>query len=236
MAPPSGPDVATIAGIIGQPTRAAMLDALLGGRWLTATELAKRAGVAPPTASSHLAALVESGLVTRRRSGRHRYHALAGPEVGAALESLGRLTATPRIHDGVGSPEERALRYARTCYDHLAGKLGVLIADTLVEHGMVSPDGSQVTAAGESCLCDLGIDVATLKRGRRSYVRFCLDWSERRDHLAGAVGAAIAEAMLERHWVVRVEGTRAVRLTVRGRDGLDRVLGIPMEETDPESR
>lgn len=231
MTSPVGPDVATLAGIIGQPTRAAILDALLGGRWLTATELAKRAGVAPPTASAHLAALVESGLVKRRSSGRHRYHALAGSEVGAALESLGRLAA-PRTHDGAGSAAERALRYARTCYDHLAGKLGVLIADTLTERGMVSSDGSRVTPAGESCLRDLGIDVDTLKRGRRSYVRLCLDWSERRDHLAGAVGAAITDAMLERGWIVRMEGTRAVRLTVRGRDGLDRLLGIPMAATD----
>lgn len=215
--------------MIGQPARARMLSALLGGNWLTATELARRAGVARPTASEHLAGLVEAGLVSRRRSGRHRYHALAGPEVAAALEALERLPSAPAPGRGSASPPERALRFARTCYDHLAGKLGVLLADTLVERGLVSPTGSKVTVAGEAWLRDLDIDVEAARASRRTYVRFCLDSSERRDHLAGAVGAAITDAMLARRWIVRMDGTRAVRLTLRGREGLYRALDLEME-------
>ena len=211
-----------------------MLDALLGGRWLTASELAMHAGVAAPTASEHLVALVDAQLVKRRTSGRHRYHALATTEVAAALESLGRLTPPPHEDIRGRSGEERALLYARTCYDHLAGTLGVSITDKLVERSLVSADGTAVTAAGESFLRDLGIDADDLRSKRRSYVRFCLDWSERRDHLAGAVGTALLEAMSERRWIARMEGTRAVRLTLRGRDGLHMVLGIPMEETAPD--
>jgi DNA-binding transcriptional ArsR family regulator len=229
-------DLARIAALIGQPARAAMLGGLLGGRWLTATELARLAGVARPTASEHLARLVDSGLVRRRRSGRHQYHALAGPEVAGALEGLERLAARPLPADRGLSPGERALRFARTCYDHLAGRLGVLVSDTLVEQGMVSATGSEVTPAGESLLRELDIDVDALRRARRTYVRFCLDWSERRDHLAGAVGAAITDAFLERGWIARMPGTRAVRLTLRGREGLYRRLGIPIERTAGDAR
>jgi DNA-binding transcriptional ArsR family regulator len=211
-----------------------MLDALLGGRWLTASELAKHAGVTAPTASEHLAALVDAQLVARRKSGRHCYHALAGPEVAATLESLGRLTRPPPDDYRGQVREERALLFARTCYDHLAGRLGVSITDRLVERSLVSADGTAVTSQGESFLRQLAIDVEALKNTRRSYVRFCLDWSERRDHLAGAVGAALIEAMYERRWIVRMEGTRAVRLTLRGRDGLHMALGIPMKETEPD--
>lgn len=236
MATSTDLDVAAVAGLIGQRARAAMLDALLGGQWLTATELARHAHVAPATASKHLAALAEAGLAKRRKRGRHRYHALAGPQVAETLESLGRLTRTPHTHRRSRSPQERALRFARTCYDHLAGRLGVLITDALVEGGLLSPDGSDVTEDGESFLRQLGIDVDDLKKNRRSYVRFCLDWSERRDHVAGAVGAALLEAMLERRWITRMEGSRAVRLTPRGRDGLNQLLGIPLELTDPVAR
>jgi DNA-binding transcriptional ArsR family regulator len=217
------PDVAAIAAAIGQPARAAMLDALLGGQWLTATELGRRAGVAAATASEHLTRLVEVGLVARRRSGRHRYHALAGPEVAAALEALGRLPApaTQSIPDGAAA----RIRFARTCYDHLAGTLGVRLADTLVEHGYVTETGTAVSDRGAAWLAELGIDVVKLRRGRRAIVRFCLDGSERRDHLAGAVGAALAEHFLGRGWLVRLDGSRALRLTVRGRDRIHRLLG-----------
>jgi DNA-binding transcriptional ArsR family regulator len=229
MEDPSRQTLASAAAMIGQPARAAMLSALLGGEWLTATELARRAGVSPPTASEHLAGLVATGLVRRRRSGRRLYHALAGPEAAAALEALQRLSAgpVPQSHDM--SSSERALRFARTCYDHLAGRLGVLLTDALVERGMVSATGAEVTGAGEAWLRGLDIDVEALRATRRSHVRFCLDWSERRDHLAGAVGAAITDTMLARGWIVRIEGVRAVRLTLRGREGLKRVLDLDVE-------
>lgn len=215
--------------MIGQPSRAAMLAALLSGRWLTARELADRAGVAAPTASEHLARLVDAGLVRRRASGRRRYHALAGPDVAAALEALSCLRPPESSAPEERSPAERALRFARTCYDHLAGTLGVLLTDTLVARGIVTPTGSDVTGAGEAWLRELDVDAASLRGARRSYVRFCLDWSERRDHLAGAVGAALTEAMLSRGWLARMPGTRAVRLTLRGREGLYRALDLEIE-------
>jgi DNA-binding transcriptional ArsR family regulator len=228
---PPQPDLASVAGLIGQPARAAMLNALLGGQWLTASELARRAGVAAATASEHLARLVDAGLVVRRRSGRHRYHALAGPDVAAALEALGRISAGHATAPRGGLPADGALRFARTCYDHLAGELGVLLTDTLVERGLVAPTGADVTPSGDAWLRDLGIDAQALRATRRTHVRFCLDWSERRDHLAGAVGAAITASLLERRWIVRLDGTRAVRLTPRGRDSLYRALALDVTPT-----
>lgn len=225
----SEPDLSRVAGVIGEPTRAAILGALLGGEWLPAGELARRAGVTPSTASEHLARLVEHGLVTRRRSGRHRYYALAGRDVAAALESLARIAPLPAVATRRESTRSEALKFARTCYDHLAGRLGVLLTDTLLERGLISVRGYEVTARGEDWLRTLDIDVAALRRGRRTLARPCLDWSERLDHLAGAVGAAIAATMLERRWLARIDGTRAVRLTVRGREGLYRVLGLEIE-------
>ena len=233
MSDGSKPDLADIAATIGQPARAAMLAALLGGQWLTAKELARRSAVAPSTATEHLSKLVEAGIVRRRRSGRHRYHALAGPEVAAALEALERLRPVSPPHVGPSDPAERALRFARTCYDHLAGTLGVAVADALVERRLLSPSGSEVTADGEAWLGDLGVDVPALKRARRTYVTFCLDWSERRDHVAGAVGAALVEQFLARGWIERLPGTRAVRLTLRGREGLYRTLRVETVERPP---
>lgn len=216
--------VARLAAAIGQPARAAMLDALLGGEWLTAGELARRSGGAPATASQHLATLVDAGLVRLRRSGRHRYHALAGVDVAAALEALGRIPA-PREPAG-GSRQTDALRFARTCYDHLAGTLGVRITEGMVERGLLAPTGAETTDRGVAWLADLGIDAEALRGARRSYVRFCLDWTERRDHVAGAVGAALLSNLLARGWIARIDGTRAVRLTLRGRESLRRALGV----------
>lgn len=224
------PDLASVAAMIGQPSRAAMLTALLSGRWLTARELADEAGVAASTATEHLARLVEAGLVRRRASGRWRYHALAGPGVASALEALTRLHPPPPTAPDTLSPAERALRFARTCYDHLAGTLGVRVTDALVDRGLVAPTGAEVTAAGDAWLEGLGVDPAALRSARRTHVRFCLDWSERRDHLAGAVGAALTETMLARGWLARMTGTRAVRLTVRGREGLYRALGLDVAQ------
>lgn len=239
MATNPEPDLARVAGVIGEPARAAMLAALLGGESLPAGELARCAGVARSTASEHLARLVDSGLITRRRSGRHRYYALAGEDVAAALEALLRIAppsaGTAGRRGGGGrrvreeSGEKRALRYARTCYDHLAGRLGVLLTDALLERGLISAPGYEVTEAGEEWLRTLDIDVGALREGRRALARPCLDWSERRDHLAGAVGAAIAATMIERRWLVRTDGTRAVRLTLRGREALYRGLALEIE-------
>lgn len=220
-------EFARVAAVIGEPARAAMLGALLGGEPLTAGELARRAGVTPATASGHLARLADSGLVTCAPAGRRRYYALAGADAAAVLEALARITRTrSTTAGGVVSPRLRALRFARTCYDHLAGTIGVLLADTLVTRGHLKPGTFELTASGADWLKRLGIDVDAMRRGRRPTTRPCLDWSERREHLAGAAGAALASALLERRWIARIEGSRAVRLTVRGRDGLQRLLSL----------
>lgn len=242
------PGIARVANMIGDVTRAAMLEALLAGPALPAGELARRARVAPSTASAHLARLVGNGLIVQRRSGRHRYYALAGADVAAALEALSRIALpggathggtneADRRRDGrtaarkVGpSAHTRELHFARTCYDHLAGRLGVLLTDTLLARDFITAPGFAVTAAGEMWLSGLDIDVNALKHARRAMARPCLDWSERRDHLAGAAGAAIATMLLDRHWIARLDDTRAVRLTQRGRDGLYRVLGLAIED------
>jgi DNA-binding transcriptional ArsR family regulator len=230
------PDLARVAGMIGQPARAAMLEALLGGEPLAAGELARRAGIAPGTASDHLARLAANGLISGYAAGRYRYFTLASRDVAAALEALARLSSRAADADGGDRPvrertsEEHALRFARTCYDHLAGTLGVLLADTLVERGYTTPTVFSLTHAGEVWLGTLGVDVGALRQKRRTLTRPCLDWSERRHHLAGAVGASLVDHMLQRRWIVRIEGTRAVRMTLRGREALYRALGLEIGE------
>ncbi|MGH7448621.1 MAG: ArsR/SmtB family transcription factor, partial [Longimicrobiales bacterium] len=205
------PDISAVAAAMGERTRASMLAALLSGEWLTAGELAKRAGVQAPTASEHLARLHAAGLIARRRSGRHVYHALANADVAAALEALARVVTHDVASHATTAPD--ALRLARTCYDHLAGRLGVALTDALVERGMLAPPNLTLTERGAAWLSSEGIDTDTLRAQRRAFTRPCLDWSERRDHLAGAVGAALAAMMLERRWLARIDGSRAVRLT-----------------------
>ena len=222
------PDLALVAGVIGEPARAAMLTAMLGGQPLAAGELARRAGVTAATASAHLARMVEHGLVSRRNAGRHRYYELANGDVAAALEALARVAALEAGND-VRLTRNDELRFARTCYDHLAGRLGVLLTQALLERGLIQGSGFELTTAGGDWLARLGIDVATLRQSRRTLSRPCLDWSERRDHLAGAAGAAITGALLERGWLVRLPGTRALRLTLRGREGLYRWIGLEIE-------
>lgn len=242
------PGIARVANMIGDPTRAAMLEALLAGPALPAGELARRARVAPSTASAHLAQLVGNGLIVQRRSGRHRYFALAGADVAAALEALARIAPPVDTHVGGTNGADRRrngrkdwrrdgrsahlreLHFARTCYDHLAGRLGVLLTDTLLARNFIMAPGFAVTSAGEIWLGGLDIDVNALRHARRTMARPCLDWSERRDHLAGAAGAAIASTLLDRGWIARLDGTRAVRLTQRGRDGLYRVLALEIDD------
>lgn len=222
------PNLAPIANLIGEPARAAMLSELLGGGALTATELATRAGVAPSTASEHLTRLVAGGLLHVQTQGRHRYYRLAGPQVARTLEALG---AHGRPDDG-GDAFERevldGLRFGRTCYDHLAGRLGVALRAALIERGVLVEDGAEhrVTPEGEAWFATLAIDLQAVRRARRSFARSCLDWSERRPHLAGALGAALLERLIELGWIVPQPGERAVRLTPAGRLGLERELGL----------
>jgi DNA-binding transcriptional ArsR family regulator len=217
-------EFAQVAALAGDPARAGMLHALMDGRALTASELARAAGVTPQTASTHLARMAAAGLLAVEQQGRHRYHRLASPAVARMMESIMQVASdvgAPRRRLTVG-PRDRALRAARTCYDHLAGRLGVALADAMVRNGQVefADDAGLVTDAGIALFARLGIDVdglmAARARSRRILCRPCLDWSERRPHLAGAVGAALCARCFARGWIRRIEGTRAVAVTRAG--------------------
>jgi DNA-binding transcriptional ArsR family regulator len=214
-----------IAALAGDPTRAEMLHALMDGRALTASELAGVAGITPQTASGHLARLATAGLLAVERQGRHRYHRLASPAVAQMVESImqvasGLYATRPRL---VVGPRDAALRAARTCYDHLAGRLGVALADALVEAGQLelTSDGGMVTEAGVAFFSRIGIDLDGLatRSGRHSarvLCRPCLDWSERRPHIAGTIGAALCTHSFGKGWIRRSNGTRAVTITPNG--------------------
>jgi DNA-binding transcriptional ArsR family regulator len=223
-------DIAAVAAVIADPTRAAMLDALLGDEALTAGELARATGVAPSTASEHLRRLTDAGLVYSTPAGRHRYHRLTGPEVAEAMEALALIAPERERRPSTlrRVRADAAMTYARTCYDHLAGVVGVTLLDGLVSDDRLQwDDGSLRTGSdGTGWLDDLGIDVDRLRSRRRPLVRACIDWTSRRPHLAGAVGAAIADHALSRKWVVRrTHGQRALRVTAEGRDAFSRLLG-----------
>lgn len=223
--------IATIAALIGDPARANILSALMGGQALTAGELSWHAGVGAPTTSGHLAKLSEAGLLAVERQGRHRYYRLASPDIAQAMESLMAVaTAGPRRHRPPG-PKDEALRTARTCYDHLAGRLGTKLADTLNERGLVIlDDGSaQVTDDGRDFLNSLGLAIPDVGGQRRPLCRVCLDWSERRFHLAGRLGTALLTCSLERGWIVRIPDSRAVAITDAGSKGFATIFGIAPE-------
>jgi DNA-binding transcriptional ArsR family regulator len=224
-----GPNVAEVAALVGDPARANMLVALMDGRALTAKELAFAAGVTPQTTSGHLAKLAAAQLLTCIRQGRHRYYRVASPLVARMLESItlvAAIEAPPRHRPR--SPRDDALRLARTCYDHLAGRLGVAIAGALVAQQAVvlSEDGGEVTTDGAAFFSDsLGIDLAGIPR-RRAFCRPCLDWSERRPHLAGAIGAALAQRCFALGWIERLRDSRAVAITPHGRSRLRELFGF----------
>jgi DNA-binding transcriptional ArsR family regulator len=211
-------DIAPVAALLGDPARAAIVGALHEGRSLPAGELARRAGVSASTASEHLAKLVGGGLLVSESSGRHRYFRLAGPGVAHAFEALSALAPRKPVHSLRGARIGDALAEARTCYDHLAGRLGVAIADSLLSHGaVVERDGCfELGPAVDQVLATLGLSVAALP-GRRPAVLRCLDWSERRPHLAGALGTAICAKAFEAEWIERLPGSRAVRVTTAGK-------------------
>ncbi|MCG8355456.1 MAG: winged helix-turn-helix domain-containing protein, partial [Kiloniellales bacterium] len=199
------PSIAIIGHLIGVPARANILSALMDGRALTATELSYRAGVSPQTTSSHLAKLVDAELLAAFQQGRHRYYKLAGPQIAEALEPLTAIVAHKPVpkRGQPSTPED--LRPARLCYDHLAGRLGVALADALQAGDYLVPDKRDfvVSEAGETFFLELGIDMAALRKQRRLFARQCIDWSERRPHLGGALGAALAARFLKRRWISR---------------------------------
>lgn len=213
-----GPDIARLAALIGDPARANMLLALMDGRALTATELAGAAGIGLPTASSHLAKLEDGGLLSQRKQGRHRYFTLADPAVGRMIEGLmGFAAARGHVRHKAG-PKEPALRKARICYDHLAGDYGVRMLDSLRSLGAIvgEEEHPQLTPAGEALVCDNGIDLADLKAQRRPLCRACLDCSERRIHLSGALGKALLDHFLMHGHARRAPGSRAIVFSPEG--------------------
>jgi DNA-binding transcriptional ArsR family regulator len=223
-----GPDVAAIAALIGEPSRADMLAALLDGGARTATELASEAMIGKATASGHLARLVDAGLISGERRGRHRYFRLTGRDVVDVIEAmmgLARRTGAVRFRPG---PRDPALRKARICYDHLAGEVGVRLFESLREreHLRASSDGLAVTLEGQAVFASIGIDVSGLLMRRRPLARPCLDWSERRDHLAGSLGAALLDRSLALGWARRAESSRAVSITPPGERALRDVFGV----------
>jgi DNA-binding transcriptional ArsR family regulator len=213
---------AQIGALLGDPARAGMLLALMDGRALTATELAAAAGATPQTASSHLSRLVAAGLLSLQRQGRHRYHRLATPATAQMIEGMTTVAAgsmaVRRTLPRTG-PRDQAMRQARTCYDHLAGRVAVAIADTMMARGEIelSTDGGGLTGAGEALLRELEIDLGAARAGgRRVFCRPCLDWSERRPHIAGVLGATLLDHLRARHWVRPVPGSRAMTITPTG--------------------
>ncbi len=234
---PQGATLASVASLVGDASRAAMLAALLDGRALTAGELARVAWIAPQTASGHLAQLVDGGLLDRDVQGRHRYYRIANADVAHAIEALSAITPQPGPAPSP-RPTPTAVQRARTCYDHLAGQLGVGLADTLVARGILSRSGREfaVTPAGAAWFSDFGVDVERVRRSKRKFATTCLDWTERRHHIGGALGAAIAVRVFELRWVARIEGSRALRVTVAGRAALERDLRLPLQVSVQGSR
>lgn len=208
--------IASVAALIGDPARANMLTALMDGRALTVSELAQEAGVTLQTASGHLSKLEAAGLLTAERQGRHRYLRLSGPDVAQALEELmavAQRTGAVRVRTG---PRDAALRTARVCYDHLAGETGVSLIHSLTCRGLITDEARPaVTTAGRKFFAGLGIDTDALARGRRPICRRCLDWSERRSHLGGALGAELLGWIIAQRWAKRAEG-RVVAFTPTG--------------------
>ena len=216
------PDVSPVAALMADPTRAAILTSLLDGRPRASGELALCAGVSPQVASNHLARLLRGGLLVLEANGRQRAYRLRGGDVAHALEALAVLGQTRPLRGAAPAvPED--LRFARSCYDHLAGVMGVAVTEALTASGFLRAQGPsyRATAGGEAWFLELGIPTTELSKGRRPFARRCLDWSERRPHLGGALGAALFGRSLELGWLVRQPKGRAVWLTLKGRRSLE---------------
>jgi DNA-binding transcriptional ArsR family regulator len=251
-------NVAPVAALMADSARAAMLITLLDDRPLAAGELARVAGVTPATASAHLARLLHGGLVVAQRQGRHRYYRLAGHDVAQAIEALAHLSPSVPVRSLRHSQDAAALDTARTCYDHLAGRAGVALFAALLDGGLITrhaqrshpakrapgapqapsddppeaetgPAVIRLTAGGEAALAAFGIDIGELRTSRRRFVGECLDWTQRRSHLNGAVGAALTARFLELGWIERGKRRRAVVVTPAGADGLAATFGCSLD-------
>ena len=220
-----------IAALMGDPARAAMLSLLMDGRAHTASDLALSAGVTAQTASGHLGRMADAGLLAARAQGRNRFYRLASPDVAHAIESLMALAGTraPPASKAAAWRRDPDLRFCRTCYDHLAGQVGIAVTDSLTQHGHLEPKGSRdwkLTPSGELFCARVGVDLGGARRAStRHFARQCLDWSERRPHISGALGAAIADTFFKKGWAERLRRSRTVRLTDSGRRALARDFG-----------
>jgi DNA-binding transcriptional ArsR family regulator len=225
---PGDADIAAIAALLADPTRATMLFALSDGRAVTASELAKSAGVAPSTASEHLGRLVEASLLAVVKQGRHRFYYLADPTIVEIMEGLARLAPQVKIRTLSASEHAKALHRARMYYHHLAGTLGVLLTEALVERHIlhVADAGHVVEDEGIAWLHAFGIASGPLQKQGLLFVPWHIDWSERRHHVAGALGAALADRLFELQWLVRHPTSRAVRLTAEGKASLEQAFGL----------
>jgi len=226
-------NVAEVAALVGDPARMNILAALMDGRALTSSELSYVARVAPQTTSGHLVKLTAAHLLGMEKQGRRRYYRIASPLVGQMLESIMAVaTAQTELRRSRPSRLDEGMRTARTCYDHLAGRLGVALADVLTARGHVAlvQDGGEVTHAGFAFLSELGVALDQGRKSKRVFCRPCLDWSERRAHIAGSVGARLCERCLELGWIKRLENTRALEITGQGSKGLAEWFGIDLSK------
>lgn len=217
---PAGPNIARLASLIADPVRARIMLLLMDGRALTAGELAQAGGVSPQTASSHLARLIDGGLLAVASQGRHRYYRISDHDSAHLIETLSVLTDQPHAPDRAVAtgPRDPDLRTARICYDHLAGAMGVRLLDGLLKTGALDGDEAnlRLTERGEGTVSALGIDLRALRTARRPVCRSCLDWSERRAHLAGGLGAALLATFLDRGWIRHGEERRVLVFTAEG--------------------
>lgn len=223
------PDISCVAALLAEPARVRIITSLLDGRALPATELAFSANISPQTASNHLFKLLESQLVEVETQGRHRYYRLSSPEVAEAIEALARILPRGRKKIVKDSPDQQALWFARHCYNHLAGTLAVEIAEKLLERRILVSHATksyQVTAQGVSWFSELGIDVDSLGTNRSGLAKKCLDWTERRHHVAGPLGTALFKRFVSLNWIAKRRDSRCMRLTDKGRAELERMLAI----------
>lgn len=239
MSAPYDSDIAPVAALLADRARAAMLTALLDGRPLAAGELARTAGVSAATASSHLAKLLDGGLVSVVKQGRHRYYRLRGADVAAVIEAISRISPDVQVRSLRQSRQAQALQEARTCYDHLAGRAGAALFEAMLDHGLLEPldisyddprhSAYEVTDKGERRLELIGIELAAVRRSRRRFAGHCLDWTERRPHLNGALGAVLTTRLIDEGWFARRSARRALAVTEKGRNGLADVFGCVLD-------
>lgn len=226
----SCPDIVKVVALIGDPSRVSILISLLGGKSIPASELARTAKISPQTASSHLRKMVEGGLIIHESIGRHRYFQLASAEIGHALEALLTIAQPKQIRSLRESDQLVALRFARTCYDHIAGEIGVALTNRMLELGFIMKSGEDfiLSAEGKERLIKFGVNVEETLKSRRHFARQCLDWSEREHHLAGSLGAALTNRLFELKWIKRLPEDRAVLVTDIGIKGFSEEFGLPI--------